>query len=329
MKATVPGGVDELYVLLTAAYNEEDYIEETIRSVISQLVRPSLWVIVSDGSTDRTDEIVQQYEMTHSFIRLVRRERDHCRGFASKVFALRAGLQMFTLEATQFIGHLDADVSLPPLYFRDLIAKFREDRHLGIAGGWCFEKTRCGLWQPRAGSSTRSIPGGVQMFRRECYGDIGELLPIEYGGEDWYAEIRARMCGWRVRSFSELQVYHLRAPGTRGSLLRYCYHDGLADFALGSHPIFEFAKVARRIVSRPYLVGALARMLGFLVAHISGKRLVPLECITFLRKEQLGRLWSSLVLAGRRSPNRGGESGLTASARDVAHQSDRRHGLEV
>lgn len=285
-----------MYVLLTAAHNEEDYIEETIRSVISQLVRPSLWVIVSDGSTDRTDKIVQEYAMRYSFIRSVRRERDDSRGFTSKVLALRAGVKTLALGATQFIGHVDADISMDPLYFGNLIAKFREDRDLGIAGGWYFEATRSGVWQARKGNTTRSIPGGIQMFRRECYEDVGELLPIEYGGEDWYAEIRARMFGWRVRSFPELQVRHLRATGTRGSLLRYCYHEGFTDFAFGSHPIFELAKVFRQCMSPPYLVGALVRMLGFLVAHLFGERMVPPEFVAFLRKEQLGRLRSNSLM---------------------------------
>jgi len=238
---------DESYVLLTAAYNEQECIEETIKSVVAQVIRPKAWVIVSDGSTDRTDEIVQRYALRYPFIRFIRREKDsHC-GFASKVLALRMGIQRLTLEATQFIGHLDADVSLGPCYFRDLLMKFKQDPKLGIAGGSILEQTRSGLWRSRAGNTTTSTPGAIQMFRRKCYEDIGELVPIEYGGEDWYAEIRARMCGWRVRSFSELPVHHHRQSGTRDNLLRYCYRAGYMDFAFGSHPLFELAKVLKRL----------------------------------------------------------------------------------
>lgn len=285
------------YVLLTAAYNEEHYIEQTIRSVVAQVLRPEMWVIVSDGSTDRTDEIVRQYAMRHPFIRLVRREKDGSREFASKVFALRAGSQMLTPDSIQFIGHLDADLWLDPCYFRNLLAKFGEDPELGVAGGWCFEKASNESWQPRPGNCTWSVPGAIQMFRGECYKDIGELLPIEYGGEDWYAEIRARMCGWRVRSFPELEAHHLRASGTRASLLRYCYRAGFMDFALGSHPLFEVAKVAKMSTTPPYLLNALLRMLGFFVAHVSGRRMVSRACVEFLQQEQLGRLWA-FVLPG-------------------------------
>jgi glycosyltransferase involved in cell wall biosynthesis len=300
MDAILPNVEDVSYVLLTPAYNEERYIEETIKSVLAQLLRPKMWVIVSDGSTDRTDEIVQQYAMRHPFIRFVRREKDHSCNFACKVLALRFGFQTLALQPIHFIGHLDADVSLDPCYFRDLLAKFEEDPELGIAGGWYFEKTRDGVWQSRPGNTTRSLPDGIQMFRRQCYKDIGELPAIEYGGgEDWYAQIRARMCGWRVRSFPELKVLHLRATGTRGSLLRRCYRDGFMDFAVGSHPLFEAAKVARMSAIPPYLLTALARMLGFVVAHILGKRMVSPECVAFLQKEQLGRLWSFVLSVKR------------------------------
>lgn len=290
MNVAPPIVTDVSYVLLTAAYNEEHYIDQTIRSVVAQLLRPKIWVIVSDGSTDRTDEIVRQYAVRHSFIRFIRREKDHSREFASKVFALRAGLQTLTLDAVQFIGHLDADVRLDSFYFCNLLAKFGEDPELGIAGGWCIEKTPRGSWQPRPGNCTWSVPGAMQMFRRECYKDIGELLPIEYGGEDWYAEIKSRMHGWQVRSFPELEVHHLRASGTRASLLRYCYRAGFTDFALGSHPLFEVVKVVKMSATPPYFLNALVRMLGFLVAQVFGKRMVPPACVAFLQKEQLARL---------------------------------------
>lgn len=305
--SAIPQSVcDITYVLLTAAYNEEHYIEETIKSVVAQVLRPKLWIIVSDGSTDRTDEIVRQYAMRHSFIRFIRREKDHSREFASKVFALRAGFQALTLDSIQFIGHLDADVWLTPGYFRDLLTKFGEDSALGVAGGWCFEKALRGYWQPRRGNCSWSVPGAIQMFRRECYKDIGELLPIEYGGEDWYAEIRARMYGWRVRSFSELEVHHLRATGTKVRLLRYCYRAGFMDFALGSHVLFQIVKMAKMTATPPYLLNALLRMLGFLVAHVCGKRMVSPACVAFLQQEQLGRLWS---LCCR---HRNGQSGKTS-----------------
>jgi cellulose synthase/poly-beta-1,6-N-acetylglucosamine synthase-like glycosyltransferase len=282
------------YVLLTAAYNEEEHIEETMRSVVAQTVRPAIWVIVSDGSTDRTDVIIRQYMADCDFIRFVRREKDGSRGFASKVFALRDGLQMLELGESRFIGHLDGDVSFDRFYFSSLLAKFSEDPGLGIAGGGIAEKIG-GKFRQRRENRVESVPGAVQMFRYECYRDVGELLPIEYGGEDWYAEVKARMCGWRVRSFPELEVRHHRATGRRGSTLLHSYRQGFADFALGSHPIFEVCKLMGRIPSRPYLLGAAARLAGYCVAHVSSERMVSREFVAFLQKEQMHKVVSVLL----------------------------------
>jgi poly-beta-1,6-N-acetyl-D-glucosamine synthase len=289
------------YALVTAAYNEERFIEDTIQSVIAQDLLPAVWAIVSDGSTDRTDEIVRRYATRYSFIHWIRRERDHNREFASKVFALNVAFSSLPQGKVEFVGVLDADVSLDPNYFSVLLKRFVDDPGLGLAGGWYFEEAR-GKYRPCWGSSLRSIPGGIQMFRQDCYRAIGGLLPIEYGGEDWYAEIMARKCGWSVRSFSDLHVRHLRVTGTRGSKLRYCYREGIMDFALGSHPLFEVAKIGKRITSQPYVLGALARLLGFMVAHLSVERMIPPDVISFLRKEELARLWSfpSMLVRGKR-----------------------------
>jgi poly-beta-1,6-N-acetyl-D-glucosamine synthase len=295
---------EQSYVLITAAYNEEQFIEDTIQSVIAQDLLPAVWIIVSDGSTDRTDEIVRRYATSYSFIHSIRRERDQNREFASKVFALNVAVSSLPQVKVEFVGVLDADVSLDPNYFYELLKRFADDPGLGLAGGWYYEGGR-GEYRPCWGSSSRSIPGGIQMFRQDCYRAIGGLLPIEYGGEDWYAEIMARKCGWRVRSFPDLHVRHLRVTGTRGSKLRYCYREGIMDFALGSHPLFEVAKIVKRIMYRPYALGALARLLGFLVAHVWVERMIPPDVVNFLRKEELARLWSfpsTLVRGKRRCP---------------------------
>jgi poly-beta-1,6-N-acetyl-D-glucosamine synthase len=293
------------YALVTAAYNEERFIEETIKSVIAQALLPTMWVIVSDGCTDGTEEIVQRYAARYSFIRLIRRERDQNREFASKVFALDVGVRSLPPGQINFLGVLDADISLDPNYFSELLKRFDVDPVLGLASGWVREKIG-GEYRSWWGNSPRSVPGAIQMFRFDCYRDIGGLLPIEYGGEDWYAEIMARKCGWRVRSFPELPVRHLRVTGSKGGRLRYFYREGITDFALGSHPLFEIAKVGKRIFSRPYLAGAIARLLGFAVAHLTIQRIVPPEVVRFLRREELARLGSIPLQLTRRKRSRTG-----------------------
>lgn len=280
----------ELYALVTAARNEEKYIEKTLKSVTSQTILPGKWIIVSDGSTDCTDEIVRHYALRYKFIHLLRRVKESERSFASKVFALNAGMQLIELDKFEFVGNLDADVSFEPSYFQDLFQKFEEDAGLGIAGGFIYEEI-AGGFASRKDNCSWSVAGAVQMFRRECCREIGPFVPIQYGGEDWYAEVAARMGGWRVQSFPEFVVLHHRATGSTCGLLRSRYREGLMDYSIGCHPVFEVTKLVPRILHRPFLLGALTRFAGFTLASLRRKkRMVPSEFVSFLRKEQMARL---------------------------------------
>lgn len=280
----------ETYALITAAYNEEEHIEKTLRSVTSQTILPGKWIIVSDGSTDRTDEIVRMYAKHFSFIRLVRQERDQRRNFASKVFAQNAGIRLLSLKDFDFIGLMDGDASFARDYFEVLFKKFHLDPALGLASGFIYEAVD-GHFVSVKGNRKWSVPGCIQMFRRECFETIGSLLPIKYGCVDTYLEIAARMQGWKGHSFSDLVIHHHRPCGGAVGLLRYSYRKGLAEYSIGYHPAFEFARLARRIVSLRPSLGALAQLCGFVVASLRReKRLVSPEFVAYLRREQKGRL---------------------------------------
>lgn len=297
------------YAIITAAYNEAASIEKTMESVIGQQVQPLKWVIVSDGSADGTDEIVKRYAAQHSFICYVRREKDQNRGFASKVAALAAGVRALNLEECDSIGHLDGDLSFAASYFRELLDRFRQDHALGIGGGYICEE-HGGRFIPRQNNRVHSVAGAVQMFRKECYEAIGGLLPLVHGGEDWHAEVVARMNGWTVRSFPDLRVFHHRPTGSAEGRLRAWYRQGLMDYSLGSHPFFEAAKMAPRLRARPLILGALVRFCAFGWAYCRHEdRIVSKEFVKFLRREQMGRLLSfGGTLRGNRSgAGQGGE----------------------
>lgn len=278
------------YVLVTAAYNEEALIEKAIASVVGQTVPPDRWLIVSDSSTDRTDQIVQQYATRHRFLQLLRLNNYHRAGFGAKVRALNAGFGELRGSVYDFIGVLDADVTVGPLYFKTLLNRFNADPQLGLAGGMV-QDLDGGRFRERIGNTARSVPGAVQLFRRGCHDAMGGFPPLQYGGEDWWAEITARMNGWRVEAFPDLLVHHHRATGTAGSLVRHWYRQGFMDFVLGSHPLFEIVKLTTRVPAKPFGLGALARLTGF--AHAYFKReptRVSAEFVSFLRADQRSRL---------------------------------------
>jgi poly-beta-1,6-N-acetyl-D-glucosamine synthase len=278
------------YVLLTAGYNEEANIGKTIESVLCQKVRPARWVIVSDGSVDRTDEIVEGYATDHDFIRFLRITRPPGRSFGSKVLALHAGRKLLEDLSFDFIGNLDADVSVGPSYFEDLISRFEASPRLGIAGGFVCEET-AGDFQSRRSNRVYSVAHAAQLVRRACYEDFGGYAVLEYGGEDWHAQTLARMKGWEAQAFPELRIFHYRHTGEGGNLIRHKFRQGRMDHSLGSDPLFEILKCLQRLPEKPFLIGGIARLIGFFWSTIQReKRPVSNEFIAFLRKEQKDKI---------------------------------------
>lgn len=278
------------YVLITAAHNEQTLIGKTLKSVAAQTWLPKKWVIVSDGSTDRTDEIVREYALLHPFIHLLRLEKSHKHNFAAQVHAIKAGYERLQSLDYEFIGNVDADVSFEPSYFGNLLQKFETDPQLGLAGGFIYEDVK-GEFKRRGANTSRSVAHAVQMFRRRCYDEIGGYTALPYGGPDWCAEVAARMRGWRVESFPDLPVFHHRSGGGSIGAIRYWSQQGWMDYSLGSDPLFEVVKCARRVVFKPYIVGALVRLGSFFWAQLRNeKRPVSDEFMRFLREEQMERL---------------------------------------
>jgi glycosyltransferase involved in cell wall biosynthesis len=291
----------EGYVLITPARNEEAHIEKTITAVVAQTCPPNEWVIVSDGSTDRTEAIVRDYLPKHAFMRLVRTSGARERSFAAKVGAFRSGYSQVRDRRYAFIGNLDGDVSFEPDYHQRILARFRADDRLGIAGGYIHEESVRGFL-PRAFNATRSVAGAVQLFRRECYDAIGGYAPLKYGGIDTWAEVMARMAGWRVQSFPDIRVFHHRRTGSAaGKRLKSRFIQGRADFALGNHPVFEVLRCVWRIPEDPCVLGVLARAAGFAwEATRRHQRAVAPEFVEYLRREQMQRVRS--LLPRRRGP---------------------------
>jgi biofilm PGA synthesis N-glycosyltransferase PgaC len=285
-------GYSKSYALATAAYNEEKLIERVIQSIVSQTVLPKKWVIVNDGSTDRTAEIVQRYSDQYPFIELYTITEEHPRDLTAQVHAINRGFAQLKNVESDFIGNLDADVTLDPTYFEELLEKFGEDPRLGLAGGFIHEE-REGEFQSRKSNVESSVAHAVQLFRRECLDELGGYRPFTWAGADWYAEVSLRMKGWHVHSVPELRALHHRPTGKGFGLYTYAYRGGVMDFYMGTHPLFETIKMARRLAEKPYGVAAIVRFSGFVAAY--WKRLprqVPEEFMAYLRKEQMERIRS-------------------------------------
>ncbi len=278
------------YVLITPARNEAKYIELTIKSMVSQTVLPAKWVIVSDGSTDGTDEIVRKYLPDHPWIELIRMPERQERHFAGKVLAFNAGYDRVEGLPYEVIGNLDGDVSFEEDYFAFLLEKFSENPRLGVAG----TPFREGNFQyDYRFTSIEHVSGQVQLFRRECFESVGGFIPRKIGGVDLVAVTTARMKGWETRTFPEKPYNHHRQMGTAtSSALRAPFKVGRADYLLGSHPLWEFSRCIYQASRHPILLGGGLRMIGFMWAMVTERqKQVSADFISFRRQEQMNRLW--------------------------------------
>jgi glycosyltransferase involved in cell wall biosynthesis len=298
--------IDSPYVLLTAARDEEACIGEIIQSVLRQTVRPVAWFIMDDGSTDRTASIVRQFAAEHPFIHLQSADSRGGRNFGSQYKAIMAAYDLAKPLGFEFVGVHDADIVCERNdYYEFILREFKRDEHMGIAGGFIKERAN-GIWKYRKSNSEDSVAGGVQMFRRVCFDQIGGYTPLYHGGSDWLAQIAARMAGWENRAYPELPVFHHRPSSSANGRWRGLFRMGQMDASFGSHPVFEIFKCCRRIGISPFFIGSLVRLAGYGSWILAGRRpSIPPESVAFLRAEQMGKLKNRLWrLAGGKSGGR-------------------------
>jgi biofilm PGA synthesis N-glycosyltransferase PgaC len=279
------------YVLITPARNEAEFIELTIKSVVAQTVRPLKWVIVSDGSTDGTDDIVRRYASNHAWMELIRMPERRERHFAAKVEAFNAGYERVRHDTYEAIGSLDADLSFDEDYFQFLLGKLGGDTRLGLVGTpFCDMGAR--VYDYRF-VSIEHVSGACQLFRRQCFEEVGGYVPVKGGGVDLIAVTMARMKGWRTRTFTERQCLHHRSVGSahQGGSIKRRFNYGIKDYSLGNHPIWEMFRTVYQMTQKPFVLGGLALWCGYFWALIRRtEKPVSSEFVAFVRRGQISRL---------------------------------------
>jgi poly-beta-1,6-N-acetyl-D-glucosamine synthase len=167
------------YVLISPARDEAAFIQKTLDSVVAQTHLPERWVIVDDGSTDRTAEIVEPYAKRYPWIELVRRPQRLDRSFAGKVHAFNAGYERARSLEFDVIGNLDADVAIEPDYLEFLMHKLSTDPKLGVVGTPLLEKGYDSARDSFEGQNY--VPGGCQLFRYQCFRKSAGTFPTAPG----------------------------------------------------------------------------------------------------------------------------------------------------
>ena len=256
------------YCVITPAYNEEDHLQTTIDSMVLQRLRPTLWIIVDDGSGDRTWSLIENAAGQHPWIVGYRREskrKPTADGLvtASEAQAFLDGYRIAEARypETEFVVKLDADLEFDPNYFKKLIEQFQADPQLGIGGGVIYERRHGDLVREKV--SRDHVRGATKIYRRGCYRDIGGMHPIF--GWDVIDEMAARAKGWNVRSFDHVTLIHLRPTASRGGRFKGWARNGYMAYYIGMSPI----RILMRSLYRLFAAGDMVQAGGLAYGYFS------------------------------------------------------------
>jgi biofilm PGA synthesis N-glycosyltransferase PgaC len=282
--------MDTRYVVITPVRNEEAHLRFTIESMARQSVLPVEWVIVNDGSTDTTRDILEEAASRYPWMRAIHRpDRGFRQPGGGVVETFNAGYATLACRDWDFIVKLDGDLTFELDYFEKCFAYFEREPRLGVGGGVVYNVMPDGARQFEQGGPSFHVRGATKIYRRACWKGIGGFWPAP--GWDTLDEVKANMLGWTTRSFSDLHLLHHRPTGAAEGCWRDLVKNGRANYISGYHPLFMFAKCISRLRQKPYLMGSIALAYGFLFGYL--KRVPQVDdpkLIRYLRREQLAKL---------------------------------------
>ena len=278
------------FIIISPVRNEEKNIDYTVQSVLAQTIKPAKWIIVDDGSSDKTPEIIKKYLPNNAWISLIQLAD---RGYydlmgGGEIKAFYKGYETIGDEDYDFLVKLDGDISFDKKYFEDLFREFELNHRLGIASGSLFNiRGDNKLFQEK--TYKHHPRGGARAYRKECWEDIGGVEDrLTWDAIDVY---KARMLGWDTYNFEKIKATHHVKTWEKGGVTHGLMRAGRLQYLMGTHYLFFVVKVFKRVFSKPYLFGAFFMFYGYLKSYISGEEKVPEpELLNYIRKEQLKRL---------------------------------------
>jgi len=293
------------YVIISPVRNEAQYLDTTIRCVIEQTVRPLQYILVDDGSSDATLEIIERWAARHPWIVPVHRRDSATRSASSmglpegnpargkrareakEILAFYHGYELMMTAGWDFLIKLDGDVGLESDYFEKCFAEFEKDPKLGVGGG-----VICHLENDRPvveDNPQFHVRGATKIYRRACWEAIGGVP--RGAAWDTLDEVKANMLGWSSRSFPHLQVIHFRFTGAANGSWQNAVKKGEWNYISGYHPLFMAVKCLKRVFMRPYIEGAAGLLYGYLISAINRvPRIDDPRLIRYLQSQQLRRL---------------------------------------
>jgi glycosyltransferase involved in cell wall biosynthesis len=276
------------YIVITPAKNESDFISFTIKSMTKQSIKPQKWIIVDDGSSDDTYEIVKKAAQNFTWITIIKTNADEKRAPGTKVVnAFNYGLS-FIKNDFDYIVKLDADLEFDDDYFEKLLYQFEANSKLGIAGGYCVNPMK-GNKQKIDNTPEFHVRGATKMYRKKCFDEIGGLMPIF--GWDGIDEMKAMMFGWETRSFKNIVLLHLRPTGKETGLLKYAWRKGTSNYYMGYNPLYLILSSINNFTKKPYILFGLTLFSGYAYSYLTNsEQIEDKNLIDFIKKFQKRRI---------------------------------------
>jgi len=281
------------YLLISPCRNEADFMRQTLDSVVAQSVQPSRWVIVDDGSSDETPQILADYASRYPWIQVVTRSDRGRRSVGPGVVdAFYAGYETVDPDEYDYLCKLDLDLRLPPRYFEVLMQRMEANSRIATCSGKAYIEKDGGLVSERHGDET-SI-GASKFYRVDRFKELdGFVRQVMWDGIDCH---RCRMRGWIACSWDDdpqLRFVHLRPMGSsQQSIFVGRMRHGYGQYFMGTGFLWMLATAIYRIPEKPYVIGGLTILWGWLQSWM--QRLPRYEepgFREFLRLYQWRALW--------------------------------------
>jgi len=276
------------YIIITPAKNEQDYIEETLKSVVKQTILPKKWVIVDDGSEDKTKEIANRFALKHPWIQVISSGVQNKRDQGTPIIhAFYAGYELVKETEWDFIVKLDADLTLPKDYFESIIENFNADPKIGLCGGYCSEFVNG--QKKKIYHAPYHIRGAFKSIRRECWKEIGGFKAVI--GWDGLDEMTAMFYGWKTKNIDKEVIHHRPASGSYQPQ-KLAYKIGYSKYKNGSNFFLTIIRALRRLGKRPFGLYAAYYLYGYFSALMrkENKNVSP-ELAKFINNFHLKRLF--------------------------------------
>jgi glycosyltransferase involved in cell wall biosynthesis len=278
------------YYIITPAKNEGKFIEQTLKSVIAQTVRPKKWIIVDDGSTDNTAAIVAEYSNKFGFVKLIKNQSsgEQRAGGSKVVRAFNIGYGTIRDEYFDFIVKLDADLTLPSNYFEEVIKCFKMDPMIGLCGGYCVLEENGNLI-PESYTDDH-VRGAFKAYRRECFNAMGGLKEIwSWDGID---ESAIAFHGWELKVLP-LAVIHHRPTSKEYNMLKFSFKTGREMYKERIELLSLLVISAIYFFRKPIILGSILFIFGYIISWMRKEgKVIDKNLGDYIRKERYRKIFN-------------------------------------